>query len=211
VAEVTQTTVRIAGVITEVTTMSMNKYGGVNDMPDGFTKTPLGKRVYSLWFGILRRCYDYQQHQRKRGKTYSNVIVCDRWFYLKNFYEDIQKLDGYSEWLEKDTMSLDKDIYAQEITKIYSPSTCKFVTIKENIQEMNDRCDTVKYAKEANKTVYVIFKGDEYHVFDSEKDACEFLGVKKCSVAGAWRDKGKCRGWNVVRVGNCADMREEEK
>lgn len=22
--------------------MSMNKYGGVNDMPDGFTKTPLG-------------------------------------------------------------------------------------------------------------------------------------------------------------------------
>ena len=30
--------------------MSMNKYGGVNDMPDGFTRTPLGKRVYSLWF-----------------------------------------------------------------------------------------------------------------------------------------------------------------
>jgi len=45
----------------------MNKYGGVNDMPDGFTKTELGKRIYSLWFGMLRRCYDYKQHERKRG------------------------------------------------------------------------------------------------------------------------------------------------
>lgn len=97
-------------------------------MPKGFTKTSLGKRVYALWFDMLRRFYDYEELNRKKGSSYSNVIVCDRWFYLKNFYEDIQKLEGYSEWLEKESMSLDKDIIAQEVTKIYSPKTCKFVT-----------------------------------------------------------------------------------
>lgn len=182
--------------------MSMNKYGGVNDMPSGFTKTPLGKRVYGLWFDMLRRCYDYKQLGKKRGRSYSNVIVCDRWFYLKNFYEDIQKLEGYSEWLEKESMSLDKDIIAQEVTKIYSPQTCKFVTQTENIQEMNKRCNTVKNAREHIKTIYVLFKDDEYKVFNTEKSACEFLGVRKSSVSDSWRRKCKCNGWNVVRIGN---------
>lgn len=190
--------------------MAMNKYGGVNDMPDGFTKTEVGKRVYALWFGMLRRCYDYEQLGRKKGKSYSNVIVCDRWFYLKNFYEDIQKLEGYSHWLAYGSMSLDKDILAQEVTKIYSPRTCKFVTNTENLQEMNDRCNTVEIAREYLKTVYLLFKGDEWHLFDTEKDACNFLGVKQCSVAGAWRDKSKCKEWNVVRIGNNADMRGEQ-
>ena len=190
--------------------MALNKYGGVNDMPEGFTKDPLGKRVYSLWFGILRRCYDYKQHNRKRGKSYSNVIVCDRWLYLKNFYEDIQKLEGYEEWTKSNTMSLDKDILAQEVTKIYSPTTCKFVTIQDNIREMNERCNTIEIAREHLKTIYVLFKDDEYKIFDTEKSACKFLKVKQCSVSGAWRDKGKCKGWNVIRIGNIADMRGEE-
>lgn len=182
--------------------MSMNKYGGVNDMPNGFTKTPLGKRVYTLWFDMLRRCYDYKQLNRKRGNSYSNVIVCDRWFYLKNFYEDIQKLEGYSEWLEKGSMSLDKDIIAQEVTKIYSPKTCKFVTQIENTQEMNKRCHTADIAREYIKTVYVLFKGDEYKVFNTEKSACEFLGVRESSVSRSWIKKCKCNGWNVIRIGN---------
>ena len=191
--------------------MAMNKYGGVNDMPEGFTKTKLGKRIYTLWFGMLRRCYDHKQQKRKRGKSYSNVIVCDRWFYLKNFVEDIQKLDGYDEWVNLDTMSLDKDIYAQEVTKIYSPQTCCFITDKENLQEMNQRCKTIETAKENRKAIYLLFKGDEYRIFESEKDACEFLGVKQCSVASLWRDKCKCKGWNVVRIGNRAYMGGEEE
>lgn len=189
----------------------MNKYGGVNDMPDGFTRTPLGKRVYNLWFGMLRRCYDYQQQGRKRGKSYTNVVVCDRWFYLRNFYEDIQQLDGYKEWLEKDSMSLDKDIYAQEVTKIYSPRTCKFVTQVENMQEMAQRCNTIKIAQESAKTIYVLFKNDEYKIFDSEKEASLFLNVHQTCVSNAWRDKCKCKGWNVIRIGNKADMRGEEE
>jgi hypothetical protein len=187
----------------------MNKYGGVNDMPNGYTKTEYGKRIYALWFGMLRRCYDEAQLARKRGRSYANVVVCDRWLYLKNFAEDISKLEGYDKWLLGNSMALDKDISVQVATKIYSPSTCKFVTAEENMKEMNDRCRTIEKARESVKAKYVLFKGDEYHVFDSEKEACLFLNVKQCSVAGAWRDKGKCKGWNVVRVGNGADMRGE--
>lgn len=186
--------------------MAMNKYGGVNDMPEGYTKTELGKRVYSLWFGMLRRCYDYKQQNRKRGKSYTDVIVCDRWFYLKNFVEDIQKLDGYNEWTNSSSMSLDKDIYAQEVTKIYSPQTCKFVSQKDNLQEMNNRCNTIEIAKEYCKTTYVLFKNEEYKIFKTEKEACDFLGVRQCTVSKSWKDKCKCKGWTVVRIGRTAEM-----
>lgn len=190
--------------------MAMNKYGGVNDMPNGYTKTEHGKRIYTLWFDMLRRCYGETQLARKRGRSYTNVVVCDRWLYLRNFVEDISKLEGYDAWLLGNSMALDKDISVQVATKIYSPSTCKFVTKEENMKEMNERCNTIEKAREAAKAKYVLFKGDEYHVFDSEKDACTFLDVRQCSVAGAWRDKGKCKGWNVVRVGNGADMRGKD-
>lgn len=179
-------------------------------MPNGYTKTEYGKRVYMLWFGMLRRCYDEKQLSRKRGRSYENVIVCDRWLYLKNFAEDIAKLDGYDKWLLNDSMALDKDLSVQVATKVYSPNTCKFVTAKENIQEMNERCKSIEIAREYSKTTYVLFKGDEYHIFNTEKDACDFLGVKQCSVAGAWRGSGRCKGWIVVRIGNGADLRGEQ-
>ena len=191
--------------------MSMNKYGGVNDMPSGWTRESyLNKRIYQLWYDILRRCYDAEQHRRKKGHTYADCIVCDRWHYLKKFYEDIQKLEGYDEWTKNGCMSIDKDMKVKEIHKQYSPETCCFITIADNISEMNSRReDPTKEVREANRTTYVLFKDDEYHVFDSEKDACDYLSVSKCAVAGAWKNKCKCKGYNVIRIGNSAKMEEE--
>ena len=51
----------------------MNKYGGINDMPN------CDKRVYGLWFQMLRRFYDTTQHEREKGKSYADCEVCDRW------------------------------------------------------------------------------------------------------------------------------------
>lgn len=50
-------------------------------------------------------------------------------------------------------------------------------------------------------TIYKPYKDDDIKVFGSEKDACQFLGVKKCSVASCFRKKSKCKGWKVERVG----------
>lgn len=49
--------------------MAKNKYGGVNDMPAGWTKSKNNKRVYSLWFDMLRRCYDEEQLQRTKRQN----------------------------------------------------------------------------------------------------------------------------------------------
>ena len=52
---------------------------------------------------------------------------------------------------------------------------------------MNRRCETANIAQECAKTKYRLEKDGVVKEFDSEKSACEFLGVKQCSVAGAWR------------------------
>ena len=43
--------------------------------------------------------------------------------------------------------------------------------------------------------------------FHDGKIACKFVGAKPCTVARAWRDKSKCRGYNVIRIGNKKEMR----
>lgn len=50
-------------------------------------------------------------------------------------------------------------------------------------------------------TAYILRKDEEQLEFSSEKDACEFLGVKQCSVASCCRRKRKCHGYTIERVG----------
>lgn len=150
-----------------------NKYGGIND-------AKVDKRVYGLWYQMLRRCYDREQMERKQGRTYSDCYVCDRWFMLSNFAADIKKLDGYTDWETKVGYCLDKDIRVPG-NKVYSPSTCSFVTYIENIREANKRTQSIKAAQESHKTVYYLEKDGVTLVFESESAACKYLGVKKCS------------------------------
>lgn len=51
-----------------------------------------------------------------------------------------------------------------------------------------------------NSTTYILEKNGEYFAFPSEKSACEYLGVRQCSVAGAWRDNCTCKGYKVIRA-----------
>ena len=75
--------------------MVKNKYGGVCHVANP------NKRVYNLWYGMLRRCYDKEQHKRSRGKSYSDCSVCERWMNYSNFAKDITLLSGYEDWLNK--------------------------------------------------------------------------------------------------------------
>lgn len=127
----------------------MNKYGGYNDLP------ACDKRVYNLWFQMLRRCYDTSQHGRDRGKTYADCVVCERWMRLSCFAKDIQKLKGYEEWRTKTGYCLDK---------------------------------------------YTINPDGEVLMFDSEKAACEYLGVVKCSVSSCYHKGYKCKGYKIAKM-----------
>ena len=178
--------------------MARNKYGGINDMPSGWTKE--NKKVYMLWFDMLRRCYDNEQQSRSQGKTYSDCTVCDRWFYLSNFFTDIQKLPGFSEWEKNGKMSIDKDLLSRG-AKEYSQKTCCFIPSAVNSAEANRRNpESIRKAIEANKPKYVLSKESEMLLFQSEKEACEQLGVHKCSVSSCYRRGYKCKGYTIAKM-----------
>ena len=49
---------------------------------------------------------------------------------------------------------------------------------------------------------YELHKDGEVISFDSEKDACEYLNVKQCSVASCYRSNALCKGYKVVKLGS---------
>ena len=106
---------------------------GINDLKPA-KRTTYNKRVYSLWRGVLRRCYSEKFHDV--SPTYKNCKVCERWLTLSNFAEDIKALPGYEMWRDNPNqrISLDKDIRGNG-KELYSPETCQFVTMIENTLE----------------------------------------------------------------------------
>ena len=112
---------------------------GVGCLGEGdFVTNVNGKpvREYSLWKGMLKRCYSGNY------PTYENVTVCDRWLVYANFLEDLPLIENYEFWLENPSqrIALDKDLKQQGVeNKVYSLDTVKFVTISENSKEVCER------------------------------------------------------------------------
>ena len=114
-------------------------YGiGKNNMPKGWRrKTENNNRIYDLWHGMLRRCYDEKYHEKY--PTYKDCYVCDRWLILYNFIEDLPKIDGYELWLNNPNkhISLDKDIKSNGNNKCYCLEQCVFVSNSDNTIQSN--------------------------------------------------------------------------
>lgn len=169
---------------------NVNKYGGITDCEI------MDKRIYDLWYQMLRRCYDKEQQQRNKGKSYIGCTVCDEWMSLSQFAKDIRTLDGYENWRDKAGYCLDKDIRV-EGNKVYSRDTCCFVPYTENIRDMNKRNPHIH---SNHKTEYILFNDKEKIYFKTEKDACAFLGVKPCTVASSYRYGCKCKGYSIAKM-----------
>lgn len=173
----------------------MNKYGGINDCLN------CSKKVYNLWFNMLRRCYDTTQHERNKGKAYAECEVSDDWKRLSCFERDIKTLKNYDEWEKSSDYVLDKDIIKHG-NKIYSKETCCFITKAESTKEMNKRNPQ---AHGNRKVGYLLIKDGERREFEREKDACEFLGVKRCTVSSSYRYGCKCKGYTVAKMKGAND------
>lgn len=155
----------------------MNKYGGINDMPN------CDKRVYGLWFNMLRRCYDTTQHEREKGKSYADCEVCDRWKILSCFANDIKKLEGYNDWMNKTGYCLDKDMKIPG-NKVYRKAACMFVPASENIREVSKRHPNItKKANEAyQKTVRELCRRTGVLYYDW---CCEYCATP-CDKRDGW-------------------------
>lgn len=90
---------------------------GINDVPGDAEPTSIDHKAYSMWRGMIRRCY--HGHDNIRNITYSSTTVCDDWKYYSNFKKWF--LNNY-----KDGFQLDKDIIGG-LSNEYSPDTCAFV------------------------------------------------------------------------------------
>ena len=97
----------------------------------GECNTPNRSQEYTLWKGLIERCYN---PKRRDYKNYGakGVTVCDRWKCFANFMEDIKKIDGYDDKkFHNKELDLDKDIKQSNIpinNKVYSLETCQFIS-----------------------------------------------------------------------------------
>ncbi|MGG2096037.1 hypothetical protein AB1283_26215 [Bacillus sp. S13(2024)] len=98
------------------------------------------KREYSLWSGMLERCYDtnstgYSSYGAK------GVTVCDRWHHFENFLHDLSLVDRFNyEEFYGGNLYLDKDLKQQSTPlgeRVYSLHTCTFLTFEENNELAN--------------------------------------------------------------------------
>ena len=80
--------------------------------------------IYTVWSDMLRRCYDVKYLHR--FPTYKEVSVCSEWLVFSKFRE----------WMLKQNFEgkvLDKDLLSHDTFKIYSPSTCCFISNEINL------------------------------------------------------------------------------
>lgn len=174
--------------------MAKNKYGGVCgvDKPD--------RRVYRLWYSMLRRCYDEKAQERSRGKSYADCTVCNSWLNYSNFARDITLLFGYEDWLNGKGYCLDKDTINPN-NKVYCKEFCCFIPYQENIGDIHRRNpQNIERLHELRKTKYMLVKDDEVLLFNSEKEACEYMGVVKCSISSCYRRGRKCKGYRISKM-----------
>jgi hypothetical protein len=100
---------------------------GINDADYQVQPLVNGKQIkcpiYSTWRSMLERCYSSKFH--KIRQTYIGCTVCSDWLTFSKFREWMIQQDFKDKHLDKDII-----VYGN---KIYSPSTCIFVTPRVNV------------------------------------------------------------------------------
>lgn len=161
---------------------------GINDADYIIGITINGKQVkcpaYSVWAGMIFRCYG--DKACIKHPTYKNVTVCEDWHRFMNFrsWWINNAIDGYD---------LDKDILSGE-DKIYSPSTCAFVSRETNSfltsihNRKNGYMTGVTFEADRNKfgaNISNPISGRKERIgrFSTELEAHNAWAKRKCEIA----------------------------
>lgn len=126
---------------------------------------------YIIWFSMLNRCYS--KLYQKRQPTYEGCAVTKEWFLFSNFRSWMEAQD----WEGK---ALDKDIIKPG-NKVYSPSTCAFVT-----QEVNNLvCKANPNRWKLPQGVYYFKPIGKFQVYCTVKGTRKHLGYFNTSDEAA--------------------------
>ena len=91
--------------------------------------------MYDRWRSMVSRCYNANN---KSYKYYQNCTVAPEWLCFENFLKTIPYLPGYQDMINNPDIAytLDKDILQPGVVnKVYSPQTCIWVPLIDNINE----------------------------------------------------------------------------
>ena len=112
---------------------------GINDSSYMVSLIINGKTVhcpfYQVWWGMLGRCYS--KKFQEKNPTYIGCTIAPEWLLFSNFKKWMEKQD----WKLKE---IDKDILIVG-NKIYSPSTCIFVSSQVNSLLTNSAASRGQY------------------------------------------------------------------
>ena len=107
--------------------VGINDYSGtVSHLVDG---KRINKKQYTTWSGMIKRCYNKNNQEKK--PTYKDCTVCDEWLFFSNFKGWMDSKDHHGKHLDKDLMVIGN--------KVYSPSTCLFVSPLVNAVLTNNK------------------------------------------------------------------------
>lgn len=121
-----------------------------------------GTRLYSIWSGMKRRCYD------NRADSYKNygqrgIKVCDEWMEFENF-EKWANLSGYSNDLSLDRIDNDGN---------YEPSNCRWAD--DETQRNNTR-----------RNAYYTYNGETFSLAQWSRRT----GISRDALKGRIRKQG---------------------
>jgi hypothetical protein len=86
-----------------------------------------GTRLYSIWKGIKKRCYNKKEHCYKwyGGK---GITMCDEWLNNFQFFKKWAFENGYDDNLTIDRVNSEMN---------YCPENCRWLPLFENIRRMH--------------------------------------------------------------------------
>lgn len=97
-----------------------------NIMRNGRHSTVITCNYYSVWNGMLRRCYS--DEWRIRNQSYVGCSVDNEWHLFSNFKAWMEQQDWEGKHLDKDIILIDNKIYSPATAAFVLPLTNSFVT-----------------------------------------------------------------------------------
>lgn len=123
-------------------------------------------RVYTIWKGMKKRCYNKNE---KKYKHYGGrgITICEEWLNDFGVFKVWSMKNGYSDILTIDRRNNDGN---------YCPENCRFITQKDN----NRNQSTTKLSLEKAAEIRITYKNGGV----SYKELAEKYGVKYSTISG---------------------------
>lgn len=156
---------------------------GICDVPFSTYSSGRVQRAYSLWSGILSRCFD--ESVKEKHPTYKDCTISNEWLYFSNFLKwSDNPINGYI-----DGHQLDKDILIKG-NKVYSSDTCCFVPrelntllTKSNATRGAYPIGVSKRGKRFSARLSLNSKSKKLGMFDTQEEAfCAYREAKEAHI-----------------------------